>query len=188
MPLTRFVKVGNITNLSDARYCAGMGVDLLGFRVIPGPENTMSIKQFQEVRGWITGPKIVAELYGMDTSTKIDSIIEDYRPDYLELGLNELPHITGATVPLIVSLPSTEIGSITSHPLLKNISHLLLTNFGTGVATPQGVTVLVEVTTVTALENIPEAYGIALNGSPEIRPGLKSYDELADVLEKLDSY
>ena len=29
MPLKTFVKVGNITNLSDARYCAGMGVDML---------------------------------------------------------------------------------------------------------------------------------------------------------------
>jgi phosphoribosylanthranilate isomerase len=40
MALKCFVKVGNVTNLSDARYCAGMGVDLLGFPVDaaqPGP-------------------------------------------------------------------------------------------------------------------------------------------------------
>ena len=37
MSLQTFVKVGEITNLSDARYCAGMGVDLLGFNVV---ENT----------------------------------------------------------------------------------------------------------------------------------------------------
>ncbi len=31
MALKTIVKVGNITNLSDARYCAVMGVDMLGF-------------------------------------------------------------------------------------------------------------------------------------------------------------
>ena len=38
------VKVSSITNLSDARYCAGMGVDLLGF-----PIQEISLEKFTEI-------------------------------------------------------------------------------------------------------------------------------------------
>lgn len=188
MPLTRFVKVGNISNLSDARYCAGMGVDMLGFRVIPGSANSIGVKQFQEVRGWITGPKIVAELYGIDSSADLEAILDGYRPDHLEVSLNELPFVAGSTLPLIISLSAEEIGSFESLSAGKNISHILLSDLNKAAVIKAPVSVLIQVSTLTALENIPDGYGIALNGTPEIRPGLKSYDELADVLEKLDAY
>ncbi|MFM1835376.1 MAG: hypothetical protein RJA04_63, partial [Bacteroidota bacterium] len=48
--LKTLVKVSAITNLSDARYCAGMGVDLLGF-----PLGKISIDQFTEIRNWLAG-------------------------------------------------------------------------------------------------------------------------------------
>ena len=66
MPLKTFVKVGCITNLSDARYCAGMGVDMLGFRAVESQENYIKPSQFQEIRGWIAGPLVVAEVYGVE--------------------------------------------------------------------------------------------------------------------------
>jgi hypothetical protein len=36
------------------------------------------------------------------------------------------------------------------------------------------------------VENEPAIVGIAMMGSSEIRPGLKSYDHIADVLEALE--
>jgi phosphoribosylanthranilate isomerase len=81
MPLKTIVKVGNISNLSDARYCAGMGVDMLGFRVIDGLPGYIAPQAFQEIRGWISGPKVVAEIYGIDRSDKIPHIVENYAPD-----------------------------------------------------------------------------------------------------------
>ena len=60
MPLKTFVKVGSITNLSDARYCAGMMVDMLGFRSVEGQEGYIKPAQFQEIRGWISGPLVIS--------------------------------------------------------------------------------------------------------------------------------
>src|ERR1044071_5737472 len=103
MPLKTVVKVGNITNLSDARYCSGMGVDMLGFRVLEGQPNYLSPKLFQEIRGWVTGPKIVAEIYGLTSPDQLQSIIENYAPDYFELNASEFEAFQGdLTLPCIV--------------------------------------------------------------------------------------
>ena len=56
MALKTLVKVGKISNLSDAWYCAGMSVDMLGFTVIASQENYVSPELFREMRGWFYGP------------------------------------------------------------------------------------------------------------------------------------
>jgi phosphoribosylanthranilate isomerase len=189
MALTRFVKVGKISNLSDARYCAGMGVDLLGFRTVDGQENFIAPKQFQEVRGWITGPKVVAEIYGLQAAAEIDLVLENYRPDLIELSLTELSKIKQAPLPLILRCSSTDISAILDHPLRSKIDYLLIDDFKNDGKFITDIAVLVELNQFSLEEIKPQyaGYGIALNGSAEVRPGLKSYEDLADILEKLDA-
>ena len=90
MALKTLVKIGGITNLSDARYCAGMGVDMLGFHVIQGQPNYISPESFQQIRGWITGPLIVAEIAGLQNPEDLQLILENYKPDMLQMELAEL--------------------------------------------------------------------------------------------------
>jgi phosphoribosylanthranilate isomerase len=189
MALTRFVKVGKISNLSDARYCAGMGVDLLGFRTVGGQENFIAPKEFQEVRGWITGPKVVAEIYGLQDNAEIDLMLENYRPDLIELSLMELDKIKQSSVPLILRCSLTDISAIHDHPLRSKISYLLIDDFKNEGDVITEIPVLVELNQFSLDEIQPQyaKYGIALNGSAEVRPGLKSYEDLADILEKLDA-
>ena len=109
MALRTFVKVGNVTNLTDARYCAGMGVDLLGFPAIENTANYMAPKTFQEIRGWITGPQIVAEVYGLTSASQLDAVLENYRPDLIELSLSEWKLLGGhLSIPFILALSSGE--------------------------------------------------------------------------------
>src|SRR5690242_4975145 len=154
MALARIVKVGNISNLSDARYCAGMGVDMLGFRVIESQNNFMSAKQFQEIRGWVTGPRIVAEIYGIDSAETMTSILNDYRPDVIELGLEELKVIKDIKVPYILSVFAEEIKSTVS---LKNSpAYLLVKDFKNGVE-KSSIPMLVELNSL-KLEDIEDRY------------------------------
>lgn len=51
-------KAGDITHLTDARYFAAWEVDYLGF---PLGNNGISTAEFQAIREWITGPKLVGE-------------------------------------------------------------------------------------------------------------------------------
>jgi phosphoribosylanthranilate isomerase len=52
--LTKTVKISNVTNLSDARYCAGMGVEMLGFSIDEDSPNYISPKNSRiSVPGWL---------------------------------------------------------------------------------------------------------------------------------------
>ena len=58
--LKTVVKISNVTNLSDARYCAGMGVEMLGFSIDEAAETYVDLKKFNDIRSWIAGVQIVA--------------------------------------------------------------------------------------------------------------------------------
>ena len=61
MALKTFVKISAINNLSDARYCAGMGVDMLGFALEPTNPDSISPEKYTEIIGWLSGVKFVGE-------------------------------------------------------------------------------------------------------------------------------
>lgn len=187
MALKTLVKVGSVTNLSDARYCAGMGVELLGFRAVEGQENFVSPKQFQEIRGWVSGPQIVAEIYGIRTLEELNAILESYRPDYLEFGPRELQIVGSAlTLPFIlaidsgIDLPASILtpAYILTQPAATHLERLL----------PDHEILLA----AQSMEEVANAVagtgitGIALNGSHEIKPGLKDFNDLALILESLE--
>jgi phosphoribosylanthranilate isomerase len=189
MALKTLVKVGCITNLSDARYCAGMGVDFLGFRVINGQSGTIPVKSFQEIRGWITGPQIVAEIYGIDSTDELRSVMQDFQPDYVELSLNELNKIGSAiTIPYILSLKHGEElpSSISSRPAY------ILTDLKVNPSTSKYIPDFELLVQVSRVDDLSLAVGqtgisgIALLGGSEIRPGLKEYEELSAILEALE--
>jgi phosphoribosylanthranilate isomerase len=188
MPLKTLVKVGSISNLSDARYCAGMGVDMLGFRVIEGQPNFIAPKLYQEIRGWVSGPKFIAELYGITRADIIKSLIEDYAPDYLELSLTEYQVLKHAiTLPAIILTTADELQSLHPDPTIKY--YIIDEDSASSLSGDPHVPLLVKILkkeNLDILEKNPALKGVALNGSPEIRPGFKNYEDLADVLELLD--
>lgn len=181
MPLKTFVKVGSITSLSEARYCAGMGVDLLGFRVVPGENHYVAPATFQEIRGWVAGPQIVAEIYGMTSPAALEAVLTNYKPDYLEFGPAELQLLGEPPIPFILSdvEPINEL-ALTCKPAFLLVKELIPNS---------PYRCLLEVQAydqVQRVSKVPGFSGIALKGSPEIRPGLQNYDEIADILEKLE--
>jgi len=188
MPLKTVVKVGNISNLSDARYCSGMGVDMLGFCAIEGQPSYISPKLFQEIRGWIPGPKVVAEIYGIPSVEALAALMKDYAPDYFELSQKEFttysPYIS---IPCIVSITSTDVTSLKKEE--QSIAYLLLEEASlsatTGIDRPSLLKINSHHNLLEKLQQHAVA-GVALSGSHEIRPGFKEYNELADILELLD--
>jgi phosphoribosylanthranilate isomerase len=195
MPLKTLVKVGSISNLSDARYCSGMGVDMLGFRVIKGQENYIEPAVFQEIRGWVSGPSVVAELYGIQSGTPLQDIIENYAPDYLEIHFHDLQYVSAnVNLPLIVKVTDVDLTvSFQQIQLIGEKIHYLLLSDTVDEKLIEQVVPLFPV--IISLKNISNLHktmnsllikGIALNGSTEIRPGQKDYEDLALVLEQLE--
>jgi phosphoribosylanthranilate isomerase len=192
MPLKTLVKVGNISNLSDARYCAGMGVDMLGFKVIEGQANHLPPKVYQEIRGWISGPKVVAEIYGIQDEGVLSEIMTNYAPDYLEMTCEEYKKLKGKlTLPVILHVSKEEVTKADLDTESENIAYLIIEDesFGTVKECTFPYPILLMVRSNKELDrklSETSVIGVALNGSAEERPGFKDYSELADILEALE--
>ncbi len=190
MALRTKVKVGNITNLSDARYCAGMGVDWLGFR-----SQTIDPRIFQEITGWVSGPEFVVELDAADGVQKFS----DYHAKWVELSS---PHLTKlqdfAHASILFRLGLSEYESLKKELLQhKSAIRYIIADQGTANTTTDGQ-VLSEIRKdfkVLIGFNINEESlnnqwttidGLCLQGTEEIKPGLKDYSDLSSILEKLE--
>src|SRR5690606_25401129 len=98
------VKINKVNNLSDARYCAGMGVDLMGFCLDPTNEDVVSPEKFAEITGWISGVRLVGEFYESSTVV-IKELIEKYAIDYIQINNpQDLEYMAQLKIPLILDV------------------------------------------------------------------------------------
>ncbi|MBX7127319.1 MAG: hypothetical protein K1X47_16610 [Cyclobacteriaceae bacterium] len=198
MSLVTRVLMAPITNLTDARYGAGMGVEFLAFNVNPSSPHYIQPERYQEMIGWIAGPRRVADISGF-ASIDFQALEPTYRPEYLlfhiaDQFLSPLPPLpcmvrfelsNPAHVSACSQLPASTTliaqsyqPSLTSHELL----HLrqLQTQHDILWEAPFDLTQLSQ-----QLNEYPIS-GIVLSGSEESRPGLKDLGSLADILELLE--
>lgn len=180
MALKTFVKAASITNLTDARYCAGMGVDLLGFPAVETMSDYLKPAAFQEIRGWVTGPGIVAEAYGIKDATALSTILEHYRPDYIEFGKAELSLFSDLPVPLLLAV---------DEPASSKDFHVQPAYLISSEPFQSDIPLLVWVRSMDDARRLVDdkrVAGIILRGGAELRPGLKDSEVLNDVLEFLE--
>lgn len=193
MALKTLVKVGKISNLSDARYCAGMNVDLLGFRVVAGQDHYVSPELFKEIRGWFSGPGIVAEAYGIEKNEDLPAIIQQYLPDYIEVSLQDLLKIHSPSSTFILSTTVEELAAQENviAPYRNQISKVIIpasTKKELIAELTRSYKVMLSADAETPLDALLNIgiKGIALQGSAEEKPGLKNYDSLSTILEQLE--
>lgn len=204
--LTRTVKISNVTNLSDARYCAGMGVEMLGFSIDQDSPNYISPKKFEEICSWLAGVQLVAESSESDPEQLLKSLAE-YPVHYIQV---ETPGLltylqSELNLPLILRVSvdtydANDIYSILSrygdevaYFLLESDANLELTEDWIDVLSKlaKEYPILIgfglddEVTVNKLTDTFPEI-GIALRGSEEIRPGYKDFGSMMDILEALE--
>ena len=205
MALKTFTLVSKINNLSDARYCAGMGVDILSFVLTEGQTGYLKPEAINDIAGWVAGVQIAGEFYDSpaeeinelaDTCNLSQALLTStYLAD--ELTTIKIPVIQQLTINkdtiedefirylevykdhveffLIVSDDFTTLDD-TIIPFLKDITSQFPVIIGFGLNKDNVLPVLEQI----------KPTGIALLGGQEIKPGLKSFDALADILELLE--
>ena len=198
--LRTLVKISNITNLSDARYCAGMGVEWLGFSM-----DDASFEKYREIRGWVSGVQVVGETESDDVA-QITALSQQFLPDYLQVTVPEiLPSLSLLGLPLMlridvasqsadeVAATLTNYRAAVEYFLLESsdpfarlddamlawldklaLRYPILLGFG-----------LREDTVAEVLDRV-SVQGIALRGGDELRPGYKDFGQMMDLLERLD--
>lgn len=186
------IYVSRITNLSDARYCAGMGVDMLGFVVDPGHSDYVSPSSYLEMIGWIAGPKHVAEITAIE-NINLDEIMSNYKPDLLHISSTFIGRQEFQNLRMVVEVTFENWPTIQASPSI-NIDCLLISHLPDDVRQkpptlkadyPILLSLDMESGPVTEILRRYGAGGVALQGSRELTPGLKDYDHLSRILEEL---
>jgi phosphoribosylanthranilate isomerase len=190
------VKVSSIANLSDARYCAGMGVEWLGF-----PLQEITVEKFTEIRNWLAGVQIVGE-FTKATADQVREAVATYKPDVIEVDSSvSLVAIQSIDVSKIlrVNIDTDNLPAIfaASAPY---VTHFLLV--GDSADSLAGMEASVEIWAaqypiIVGLD-IPEddldewveqssIQGIGLVAGEEDRPGFRDFTDLMTILEKLET-
>jgi len=202
MALKTKVKINRITNLTDARYCSGMYVDVLGFSLEDGNPHYISPSQFQEITGWISGTDYAAEFTDSDAYT-IERRLVDYPGiNWIESGdLDTLFQLKSLGKKLIYRTALDEVESILPKLALLNQDQITLHLTSTeNTLTIDNELVIEKLASMVSLflgfginpENasslaeIPGLAGLALDGGDEIKPGLRDFDHLGSILENLE--
>ena len=103
MALRVKVKVGRINNLSDARYCAGMGIEWIGFNINPDSPNYISPEKFSEIKGWLAGVKLIGE-FGSASAKTILLQAEKYELDGIEISRDEIVQDLFLNLPIFLNI------------------------------------------------------------------------------------
>ena len=201
MSLKTKVKVGNITSLSDARYCAGMGVLWLGFPVKSEDGSILTPEKFMDITGWVSGPEFVLEAHDTDLQD-LYKTIGDYPADYIEIDAAQLEFFDPAFIKSLIVSIDIHYWEKWRNKIIQSkalISYLLIRNDREG--NPMDLQALISEMadycpvllgfgvvkeSLNSILELPIA-GIALKGSAEEKPGMKEYNQLADILEELDT-
>lgn len=204
MALNTFVKVGKVSNLSDARYCAGMGVDVIGFNLTPETKNFVPADKFREITEWLSGVDFAGEFVGL-SAAEIIHFISHYELQYIQISDPSLiKELSGREIPLIFRVDMDQPyhpGEIV--PLLQQHHHqvaLFLFESEKDACDPavlEEILLLseeypvllgygVEPSNLSKITKETSVRGISLLGEEEIRAGYKDFDKLAEILELLE--
>lgn len=185
MALKTLVKVSGVNNLSNARYCAGMGVDMLGFDM-----DNMPIEQYTEIRNWVAGVKIVGETNETDVE-KVLLKIEAYKPDLVEITDFDLAVELFKRSEIEVIFVENSVKSILNYTdnikflEFKKIDSSTMELFFSYAAEPY---LLVAANNLNA-NNIKlegKKFGITIEADIEERPGFSNFENTMELLESLE--
>jgi phosphoribosylanthranilate isomerase len=203
MALKTLVKASEVNNLSDARYCAGMGVEMLGFCLDENHPKFIELARLREISVWVSGVKTVGEFTG-DNVLNINYLAEQLNLDFIQLNHTIEPHhIQELKRPVILKLnyspsntdalfhdlkkyaPLVEIFLLESEQtdsvagienILKEWCSVYKIILGFGIQKEMIEDILQKI----------KPFGLEVRGGDEIKPGLKNFEELAEVLEALE--
>jgi phosphoribosylanthranilate isomerase len=203
MALKCVVKVSEVNNLSDARYCAGMGVEMIGFCLDENHPRFIELARLREISVWVSGVKVVGEIAGDDVES-INYLAEQLKLDYVQLSHAISPDsIDRIKRPVIFKLDfdpeNIDNISIELQTLSKHVEFFILESRGFDSVRSfekqlqswclQYKIIIafgIKKEDLDEIVNSIKPYGIGLKGGQEIKPGLKDFEALSEILEALE--
>jgi phosphoribosylanthranilate isomerase len=201
-----------VNNLTDARYFAARGVEWLSFRLGDAPDG-ISLLAAKAIAEWVDGVKIVGE-FDFATALQILEANQSMHFDAVQVGMftpvNELEKLSNLTLikEVVVEKNTTAVELMGHYEAnAQSCAYFLLdfTKSGTDWAALQaGELLTVEFlnnlfhkkNTILSLDFQPSEtqrvldalrpFAFSLTGGEEEKIGLKSFDELDEILDQLE--
>lgn len=182
--LTKSIIVSGISNLSDARYCSGMGVEYLGVCIDPSNPSYLTIERFNEINGWLSGINWILETESTDVEEilaackvyEVAGVFAATAEIANKLIENNVKVLINEAVSTISISDNNVLGIVADynelHSTIREAANLPLYIRGD--------------LSIKNLESIREneaIAGVILAGGIEERPGFKNMDDLIDALE-----
>ncbi len=209
------IKASHITNLTDARYFAAKEVEWLGYNLDPASPHYIAPMTMQAIREWVGGVRTLGE-FGFLSGEDLLNAVADHQLDAVQVGqftpeadlepllgrvqvlreivvepdadayalledIRRMAHLVEATIisfrPNRITWEDLKSGAPFDAAMLKTLGH----------AAP----VLIDMDWSTAI--LPgflkavQPYGIVLCGGVEEKTGFKSFEELDEIFEVLET-
>lgn len=199
MALKTFVKISNVSSLSDARYCAGMMVDVIGFNIDPSSDQHIAIEDYTEITEWVAGVDFAGEFETSDID-QIKSAIKEYPISYIQidkLSLVEKVNLLG--YPVIFKLnvnTDAELSKLKSDlsyldelvkiVIIKSENEELFNELESRIGYYNCNFRLLKGFGFEQMDHLHKFPGLELEASKEDKPGNKDYGQVMDVLEAIE--
>ena len=204
------LKICGITQLEDARYCAGAGADYLGFIQHEESPRYVAPAQAAEIIEWVHGPQPVG-VFVNDTAEEVNATADDAGFDLVQLHGNEPPALCSEVErPVIKAVRVLHDASATQlrafmEPYTEHVDYFLLDTHSTSLWGGTGESfnwrLARELSADFPLflaggidaDNVEEAvrtmqpYAVDLSSSLESAPGKKSFDKMGRFFEAFRS-
>lgn len=199
MALKTFVKISNITNLSDARYCAGMMVDVMGFNVDPTSDKRIDPNEFKEITEWVAGVKYAGE-FGSSSKNDICEALSAYPIDYIQMEdytAVETINLLGKPIIFKLAINTEEelsklksklsyLDELVKMLIIKSDNESLFDSLDSQIGYYNGNLKLLKGYGLKENDHLDKFPGLELEAVEEERPGFKDYGEVMDVLEAIE--
>lgn len=208
MPLKTFVKASSVTNLSDARYFSAYPVDWLSYQCNPISKKYVDKNTIHAFLGWVSGPKCCLEVSGLQQDA-IERLLSEISADGLELDSSQQFNANGKELTIFRRLylsPASSFESLQQEiTSLKNSTDYFILDFTLNQISLADdfikalklnqlcdqYSILLDATIDSKRVNSfleLGIYGLNIQSGEEQKVGLRSFDDIQDLMEELDEW
>jgi phosphoribosylanthranilate isomerase len=197
------IKASRVTNLTDARYFAAKEVDFLGFNLEEGTDGYLDPSHMKAMREWVAGPKIVGE-FDRANANYVREAAAFFALDAVQVSASTIGSdwsaLEGLEVVLAIDDPLHWRAHLAQHAsnaawALIDFSraNISLSNiyaeidFWKTMCAQRALLLQGDFSAAEWLDllNALPLAGISLLGGEEERVGVKSFDEIEEIFERL---
>jgi phosphoribosylanthranilate isomerase len=180
----------DLTNLSDARFAAAADAEFVGFSFDPISSNYVAPNAMMEMRGWLSGPKIVGN-FNLIAPDDLNLEIDNYELEVVELdfslyaGYARSVHAETILRLKLSALDQAGLRHFDGDYLLIHADEI----FSNSACAHNRciIDIPAEAQQLREIVQMLSPYALCLYGGQEQRPGIKEFTDMQEKLEALEA-